>query len=122
MKQKAHYITLLFFSPVLQRLMTTKQLHNIITNIQLDFIFSLILIAIFSVMLLAVIIYFCIAIARWIHSGFKLSKLWPCIISAIAIAGIYYIIKAIINTQIKRVQNRIQCIPNVLIVRNTDII
>jgi hypothetical protein len=118
MKQKAHYMTLLFFLPVLQRLITTIQLHNIITNIQFD----LILIAIFSAILLVAIIYFCIAIVRWIRSGFKLSKLWPCIISAIAIAGIYYIIKAIINTKIKRVQNRIQNIPNALVSRNTALI
>lgn len=122
MKQKAHYITLLFFLPVLHRLITTMQLHNIITNIQFDFILFLILIAIFSVILLVAIIYFCIAIVRWIRSGFKLSKLWPCIISAIAITGIYYIIKAIINTKIKRVQNRIQNISNALISRNTALI
>jgi hypothetical protein len=121
MKQKAHYITLLFFSPVLQKLITTIQLHNIITNIQFDFILFLILIAIFSVTLLVAVIYFCIALVRWISSGFKLSKLWPCIISAIGIAGIYYIIKAIINTKIKRVQNRIQNIANALISRNTTL-
>ena len=121
MKQKAHYITLLFFSPVLQKLITTIQLHNIITNIQFDLILFLILIAIFSVTLLVAVIYFCIALVRWISSGFKLSKLWPCIISAIGIAGIYYIIKAIINTKIKRVQNRIQNIANALISRNTTL-
>lgn len=121
MKQKAHYITLLFFSPVLQKLITTIQLHNIITNIQFDFILFLILITIFSVTLLVAVIYFCIALVRWISSGFKLSKLWPCIISAIGIASIYYIIKAIINTKIKRVQNRIQNIANALISRNTTL-
>lgn len=122
MKQKVHYITLLFFSPVPQRFITTIQLHKTVANIQFDFNFFVILIAMLSVILFVTIIYFCIAIIRWARSGFKLSKLWPCIIGAIAIAGIYYIIKTIINTKIKRVQNRIQNIPNTLVRRNTVLI
>lgn len=122
MKQKIHYITLLFFSPVLRRFITTIQIQNTLANIQFDFNFFTILIAILSVILLVTIIYFCVAIVRWIRSDFKLSKLWPCIISAIAIIGIYYIIKVIINTKIKRVQNSIQNLTNALICRNTVMI
>lgn len=122
MKQKVHYTILLFFLPVILRLFTVVQVHNALTNIQLDLILFLILISILSVLFLVAIICFCITIDRWVHSDFKLNKLWPCIISGIAILGIYYTVKTIINTKIGRVQNRIQSIPNALVRRNTVLI
>jgi hypothetical protein len=122
MKQKAYFTSLLFFWTVLQRLITAIQLQNVVENIQLDLILFLILITILSVLFLVAIIFFCKSIDRWVLSDFKLNKLWPIIISGIAILSIYYTIKTIINTKIKRVQNRIQSIPNALIRRNTAII
>ncbi|OAB30541.1 hypothetical protein SAMN05444395_11119 [Flavobacterium fryxellicola] len=114
MKQKAYHITLLFFFPVFQSFITTIQFNNIVANIQLEIIFFAILIAILSVMLLFTIIYFCIAIDHWFCSDYKLNKLWPCVICALAIVGIYCTIKAIINTKIERVQNCIRNIPNAI--------
>lgn len=122
MKQKAHYTSLLFFWTVLQRLITAIQLQNVVENIQLDLILFLILITILSVLFLVSIICFCRSIDRWVLSDFKLNKLWPIIISGIAILSIYYTIKTIMNTKIKRVQNRIQSIPNAFIRSNTAII
>lgn len=122
MKQKAYFTSLLFFWTVLQRLITAIQLQNVVENIQLDLILFLILITILSVLFLVSIICFCRSIDRWVLSDFKLNKLWPIIISGIAILSIYYTIKTIMNTKIKRVQNRIQSIPNALIRRNTAII
>ena len=51
---------------------------------------------------------------NWINSGFKLKMLLPSILSLITIFYLDYSIKTIIKNKIKRIQNRIQNIPNTL--------
>lgn len=122
MNKNVFFTVLFFFLPVLQKFFVIGQLQIILVNLKLDFKIFVIIFAVLLTIHIIAIIYFCMATIRWINSGFKLNELLLCIFSAITIVGINYSIKAIINIKIKRVQNRIQCIPNVLIGRNTDII
>lgn len=122
MKLKIQYTTLLFFLPVLQKVITTNIIHTTLVDIQFDFNFVVILLLLLSVVRVVAILIFCIALINWVRSGFKLKKLVPCLVSAIAIFCLNYSIKTIINNKTKRVQNRIKNIPNVLFKTNTEII
>lgn len=121
MKQKVHYIILLFFLPVIQKFIIAKPINIAMVNLLFDFkFFGAIVIILFLIRIVA-IIYFWAMFFNWVWSGFKLKKLLPCILSLFAIFFLNYSIKAIINNTIKRFQNKIQKIPNALIKRNTQI-
>jgi hypothetical protein len=122
MNKNVFFTVLFFFLPILQKFIVIGQFQIILANLQLDFKIFVIIVAVLLAIRIVAIIYFCMAVIRWINSGFTLNELLPCIISAITIVGINYSIKVIINTNIKRVQNRIQSIPNALVRRNTTII
>lgn len=111
MRKKLLLTTTLFFTPVLQKLAAV----NPLLGIKLDFQFFIICLSILLLIRIIAIIYFCFAIINWINTGFQLSKLPPIIISAIAILGLNYSIKAIKNNWTKRTQKRIQSIPNALL-------
>lgn len=118
MKQKLLLTTFIFFLPILQKLMTI----NPLAGIQLDFKFFIATVVVLSVLLIMTIVSFCVAVISWINSGFKWRKLLPCLMSLLAILCIYYSIKSVINSKIRRIKNILHNIPNTLITRNTELI
>lgn len=118
MKQKLLFTALLFFLPVLQIVITI----NPLTAIQFDIKFSLASLVVLSVLLIIALLSLCIAVIHWINSGFKWRKLMPCIISLIAICGIYYSIKLVIKIKRRRIKNTLQSIPFLLTRENAELI
>lgn len=118
MKRKLRFTTFIFFLPILQKLMPI----NPLAAIQLDFKFFIICLAILSALLVMTIIFFCVAVISWINSDFKWRKLLPCLISLTAIFCIYYSIKSIFNSKIRRIKNTFHNFTNTLIRRNTELV
>ena len=114
MSKKLLITVCMFFSLVLQGFITTSPFHSILNGIQFDFKFFAIIIIVLSALRIFAIIYFVIMLVNWVNSDFKLKMLLPCILSLITIFCIDYSIKTIIKNKIKRIQNKIQNIPNTL--------
>lgn len=118
MKQKLLFTTIIFFLPILQKLI----IINPLAGIQLYFKFFIATVIVLSAFLITAIISFCVAVIGWINSGFKWRKLLPCLMSLLAILCIYYSIKSVINSKTRRIKNTLHNIPHILIGRNTELI
>lgn len=118
MKQKLLSTTFLFFLPILQKLIIINQLEEILFDIK----FFIVYLVFLSTLQIIAIVYFCVAVIRWINYGFQFSKLLPCLISLIAIFCIYYSIKSVINSKTRRIKNTFQNIPNTLLKTGTELI
>ncbi len=110
MRKKLLLTTALFFIPVLQKLDSTLFL-----GLKLDFQFFIICLSILLLIRIIAIIYFCLALIKWIVSGFQLNKLMPVMVSGITILFLNYSLKTIKNNWVKKTLIRFQRIPNVLL-------
>jgi hypothetical protein len=118
MKQKILYTIFLFILPVLQKEIGI----NALAGIKFDIQFLIISIVILSTVLIVAIIYFVLAVIKWIKSGFKLNKLLPCIVSLIAVFCLNYSIRALMSNRIKSIKNRFQGMANSFVKVNTEIV
>lgn len=122
MKQKLLFTTFLFFFPVLNKFITAQPLHLVITSVNFEVMVILSIIVLLLIVRIATVIYFWISVINWISSGFKIVKLIPCVISFVTIFCIDYSIEAILNAIIKRIKNKIQRIPEIVIQRNRQLL
>ncbi len=118
MKQKLLFTTFIFFLPILQKLI----IINPLAGIQFDIKFFIASLLVLLALLIITVVYFCVAVISWINSGFKLQKLFHCLISLLAIFCIYYSIKSVVKSKTIRLKNTLQNIPNLLIRRNTELV
>lgn len=118
MKQKLHFTTFIFFLPILQKVI----IINPLTGIQFDIKFFIATLLVLSALLIMAIVHFCVAVISWINSGFKFQKLFPCLISLLAILCIHHAIKLIVTRKTRRIKNILQNIPNTFLKRNTELI
>jgi hypothetical protein len=118
MKQKLHFTAFIFFLPIFQKLI----IINPLAGIQFDIKFFIVSLLVLSALMVMTVIYFCVVVISWINSGFKLQKLFPCLMSLLAIFCIHYSIKSIVNSKIKKVENIMQNFTKKLHKRNTELI
>ena len=118
MKQKLSLTTFIFFSSIIQKLI----IINPLAAIQFDIKFSLASLVVLSVLLIIALLSLCVAVIHWINSGFKWRKLLSCLISLIAIFGIYYSIKLVMKIKRRRIKNTLQSIPFLLTRENAELI